>query len=382
MRCRRRFAPPRRSRKRCAASTTRPATPCTQKQAAFYEANAEVTRLEQQLAFARESETRITQQVAQLTEQIGALAGQEAALRRRSHRGRDGDRGSGVGAREDRLRGAGGELRAAGSRAHGRRQTSAVLAEIQSQVALAEQTIRVIETKRENLGRVQAQLAGAPRATRQRARGPRGAGHRTDRRRRGSASPGNRGALLARGGLERAARCGAGAAGAPARGERRRAADGDRARRHRGARRSAVRAAGEDRAGQGQRALARRQGTRERSPALAGPRHRARMGGCARSGAARALERRRAAASRGRARLARCAGRRTGGPPRVAVYERAGDSEGCASRTPPTRCMRAYTACRRRSRASSPTGCEACAAATTSVRRFATGMRSRWANPS
>jgi len=50
------------------------------KQGAFYAANAEVTRLEQQLAFARESETRLTQQVAQLTEAIGALAGQQAAL--------------------------------------------------------------------------------------------------------------------------------------------------------------------------------------------------------------------------------------------------------------------------------------------------------------
>ena len=37
-----------------------------EKQGAFYAANAEVTRLEQQLTFARESETRITQQVAQL----------------------------------------------------------------------------------------------------------------------------------------------------------------------------------------------------------------------------------------------------------------------------------------------------------------------------
>jgi len=50
------------------------------KQGAYYAANSEVTRLEQQLAFARESETRLTQQVAQLTEQIGALAAQEAAL--------------------------------------------------------------------------------------------------------------------------------------------------------------------------------------------------------------------------------------------------------------------------------------------------------------
>ncbi|HEY6895029.1 MAG TPA: AAA family ATPase, partial [Rhodanobacteraceae bacterium] len=43
------------------------------KQGAFYAANAEVTRLEQQLAFARENESRLTEQVAQLTEAIGAL---------------------------------------------------------------------------------------------------------------------------------------------------------------------------------------------------------------------------------------------------------------------------------------------------------------------
>ena len=60
-----------------------------ERQGAFYAANAEVTRLEQQLAFARESETRITQQVAQLTEQIGALAGQEAALAARPDRRRE-----------------------------------------------------------------------------------------------------------------------------------------------------------------------------------------------------------------------------------------------------------------------------------------------------
>jgi chromosome segregation protein len=46
----------------------------------FYAANAEVTRLEQQLTFVRESESRLTQQVAQLTEALGAIAGQEAAL--------------------------------------------------------------------------------------------------------------------------------------------------------------------------------------------------------------------------------------------------------------------------------------------------------------
>ncbi len=64
-----------------------------ERQGAYYEANAEVTRLEQQLAFARESETRITQQVAQLTEQIGALAGQETALLADRAEHRAGDRG-------------------------------------------------------------------------------------------------------------------------------------------------------------------------------------------------------------------------------------------------------------------------------------------------
>jgi chromosome segregation protein len=51
-----------------------------ERQAAFYAANAEVTRLEQQLAFARESETRLTDQLAKLTEHIGALGGQQALL--------------------------------------------------------------------------------------------------------------------------------------------------------------------------------------------------------------------------------------------------------------------------------------------------------------
>src|SRR5207245_1080258 len=51
-----------------------------EKQGGFYAANAEVTRLEQQLAFARESESRIAQQVAQLAETIGALEGQQSAL--------------------------------------------------------------------------------------------------------------------------------------------------------------------------------------------------------------------------------------------------------------------------------------------------------------
>ncbi len=128
------------------------------KQAAFYEANAEVTRLEQQLAFARESETRITQQVAQLTEQIGALTGQDAAL--------VGDRAALGKAIEDALSArekTADEERAAAAALpmveQSVAQAAAAWADVQQQVALAEQAIRVIETKRENLGRVQAQLA-------------------------------------------------------------------------------------------------------------------------------------------------------------------------------------------------------------------------------
>ncbi len=47
-----------------------------EKQGGFYAANAEVTRIEQQLAFARESEGRLAQQVAQVTEQIAAFTAQ------------------------------------------------------------------------------------------------------------------------------------------------------------------------------------------------------------------------------------------------------------------------------------------------------------------
>ncbi|MCC6195586.1 MAG: chromosome segregation protein SMC [Burkholderiales bacterium] len=50
------------------------------KQGAFYAANAEVTRLEQQLSFARESQTRIAQQVTQTNETLATLAALEASI--------------------------------------------------------------------------------------------------------------------------------------------------------------------------------------------------------------------------------------------------------------------------------------------------------------
>jgi len=129
-----------------------------ERQGAFYEANAEVTRLEQQLAFARESETRITQQVAQLTEQIGALTGQEAAL----ERDREAFEKSIEDALANRERTAEDE-RAANAALPDRERAvaaaAAATAELAQRMALAEQSIRVIETKRENVTQLLSQLA-------------------------------------------------------------------------------------------------------------------------------------------------------------------------------------------------------------------------------
>ncbi|HSC98738.1 MAG TPA: AAA family ATPase, partial [Casimicrobiaceae bacterium] len=119
------------------------------KQGAFYAANAEVTRLEQQLAFARENETRLTEQVAQLTEAIGALAAQQTSLQ--------GEQATAEQALEAalaaRARTAEEEARAqAGMPA----QESAVaealrqFSEIQQQIALTEQGVRVAETRRDS----------------------------------------------------------------------------------------------------------------------------------------------------------------------------------------------------------------------------------------
>ena len=129
-----------------------------EKQGGFYAANAEVTRLEQQLAFARETENRLSQQVALLTEQLGGLAGQETALAA--------DRLAAEQTLENALtakesaaveeRAAIGALPALEDAV--RRETS-VAAELQQQIAQVEQAIRVAETKRDSLKRVLAQFA-------------------------------------------------------------------------------------------------------------------------------------------------------------------------------------------------------------------------------
>jgi len=129
-----------------------------EKQGGFYAANAEVTRLEQQLSFVRESESRLTQQVAQLTEALGAIAGQEAALAA--------DRGNA----ERELEAA---LKARETAADGERSaqsvlpaleqavadTSRILAELADKIALTEQDVRVAETRRDSVGTTLKQLA-------------------------------------------------------------------------------------------------------------------------------------------------------------------------------------------------------------------------------
>ncbi len=122
------------------------------KQGRFYAANSEVTRLEQQLSFARESETRLTQQVGQITEQLGALAAQEQGLA--------GDRAALERALEEALTAR--ERTAAEEQAA--RDAMPVLeqafndairatSEVGQQINQVEQSLRVAETRRESASR-------------------------------------------------------------------------------------------------------------------------------------------------------------------------------------------------------------------------------------
>jgi chromosome segregation protein len=129
-----------------------------ERQGEFYATNAEVTRLEQQLAFARESESRLAQQLAQLTEQLAALGAQESALAA--------DRAAAEVVLENALtarEAAAGEERVAGGALpaleEAVQETARSVAEMQQQIALIEQAIRVAETKRDNGQRVLTQFA-------------------------------------------------------------------------------------------------------------------------------------------------------------------------------------------------------------------------------
>ncbi len=129
-----------------------------ERQARFYEANAEVTRLEQQLAYARDSENRISQQLAQLTEQLGAIAAQEVAL--------DADRGAAeaaIGTATKAREAAVAEEQAAlallPAADDAVRAAANVLAELQQDIAAREQAIRVFETRRDHVTQVLGRLA-------------------------------------------------------------------------------------------------------------------------------------------------------------------------------------------------------------------------------
>jgi len=128
-----------------------------ERQGAFYAANAEVTRLEQQLAFARENETRLTEQVAQLTEAIGALTGQQAAL--------DSEQETAEHGLEDALsaseRTAADEAQAqAGLPALESAVADAVrqFSDASQQIAQTEQGVRVAETRRDSAAQALARI--------------------------------------------------------------------------------------------------------------------------------------------------------------------------------------------------------------------------------
>ncbi|HKW79726.1 MAG TPA: AAA family ATPase, partial [Casimicrobiaceae bacterium] len=129
-----------------------------ERQGAFYAANAEVTRLEQQLQFARESEGRLSQQVAQIGDQIAAFAAQIEGIAADTRAGEQE-----AAAASARHGAAQGEERAA---AEAMAPLEAALAEAthvlianQQRATEIEQSIEVAVTKREAALRLLATLA-------------------------------------------------------------------------------------------------------------------------------------------------------------------------------------------------------------------------------
>ncbi|MBU6485064.1 MAG: AAA family ATPase [Betaproteobacteria bacterium] len=128
------------------------------RQAEFYAATAEVTRLEQQLAFARENATRLAEQVAQITQAITALAGQQAAL--------DAEQAAAdialAEALEARERAAAAERDAQAALPACEAVLAAAgtaLSDLQQQIALTEQGIRVAEARRDSVAQSLARIA-------------------------------------------------------------------------------------------------------------------------------------------------------------------------------------------------------------------------------
>ena len=129
-----------------------------ERQGGFYAANAEVTRLEQQLAFARESETRLTEQLAQLTEAIGALGGQQSALDLEQANAEQALREA-IAARERTLADEAQAQSGLPERETAVADATRVLAELQQQIAMTEQGIRVGEARRDSAAQALARIA-------------------------------------------------------------------------------------------------------------------------------------------------------------------------------------------------------------------------------
>ncbi|MEO5699797.1 MAG: chromosome segregation protein SMC [Casimicrobiaceae bacterium] len=127
------------------------------KQGGFYAATAEVTRLEQQLGFARESEARLTHQVAQLAEQLGAIEGQRT-LAAESRSQAEGTLATCLAQRDAAATEERQATAALPPLEEAVRAAAAVTSELQQKIALGEQAIRVIETRRDNTARLLAQL--------------------------------------------------------------------------------------------------------------------------------------------------------------------------------------------------------------------------------
>ncbi len=129
-----------------------------EKQGGYYAANAEVTRLEQQLSFARESETRIAQQAAQLTQQIRTLTEQETGLAA-ERLAAESELEAALATREKSVVDEQAAVAALPPLDEAVREAAARCALLQEGIARFEQAIGVLETRRESLSATLAQLA-------------------------------------------------------------------------------------------------------------------------------------------------------------------------------------------------------------------------------
>jgi chromosome segregation protein len=127
------------------------------KQGAFYAANAEVTRLEQQLQFARDSEGRLSQQAEQLAALLAGLTAQLAALEAEAREGEH-ELAAAVAQREAAAAAEQAALAALPQVDADLAAAAQALAGVQQRSSENEQALRVAETRRENAGKTLAAL--------------------------------------------------------------------------------------------------------------------------------------------------------------------------------------------------------------------------------